>query len=178
MQFANQLSQVQDLEFVQDLIETLTFTLSVSPLYRTLRHKLQGKAETAAVKTKEMLFLKLFTTWSFCPVSTLHLCLLARNYELAYNLIPRFTSLEMTTGRLILFGNLVQLIESPSFARKLFSNHHTYIDLRIELMRQDKNQKYLVKTLQGILMILPISKTFQALKTRLECISLGQVDLP
>jgi hypothetical protein len=29
----------------------------------------------------------------------------------------------------------------------------------------------LVKTLQGILMILPISKAFQALKTRLDCIS-------
>lgn len=43
---------------------------------------------------------------------------MARNYELAYNLIPRFTMINMDTPKLIQLGNLVQLIESPSFVSK------------------------------------------------------------
>ena len=49
---------------------------------------------------------------------------MSRNYELAYRLIPRFAEIEMDTEKLIALGNLVQLIESPSFQ-----------DLRIELTR-------------------------------------------
>ena len=45
-------------------------------------------------------------------------------------------------------------------------------------MRQDLQTKYLLKTLQGLLMILPISKSFQALKTRLDCISYAPFELP
>jgi vacuole morphology and inheritance protein 14 len=82
-------------------------------------------------------------------VATLTLCLLSRNFELAYNLIPRFTMVEIDIIRLMQLGNLVQLIESPSFT-----------NLRIELMRQDRQTQYLLKTLQGILMILPLSKAF------------------
>ena len=68
----------------------------------------------------------MWPTWSFNPVSTLVLCLMSRNYELAYRLIPRFTEIEMDTEKLIALGNLVQLIESPTFQ-----------DLRIELTRQE-----------------------------------------
>ena len=48
-------------------------------------------------------------------------------------------------------------------------------------MRQDRQTQYLLKTLQGILMILPISKAFQALKTRIDCIANHQnagIELP
>ena len=45
-------------------------------------------------------------------------------------------------------------------------------------MRQDRNSQYLLKTLQGILMILPISKSFQSLKTRLECINVAGFEMP
>jgi hypothetical protein len=48
-------------------------------------------------------------------------------------------------------------------------------------MRQDRQTQFLLKTLQGVLMILPISKAFQSLKTRLECISNhygGSFELP
>jgi hypothetical protein len=33
--------------------------------------------------------------------------MLSRNYELAYNLIPRFTIVEIDTARLIQLGNFV-----------------------------------------------------------------------
>jgi len=76
------------------------------------------------VSTKEELFFKLFKTWSYNPISTLTLCLLSKNYKLAYNLIPRFTMIEMDTPKLIALGSLVQLIESPGF-----------LNLRIQLTR-------------------------------------------
>jgi vacuole morphology and inheritance protein 14 len=66
--------------------------------------------------------LTLYKTWCISPVASLTLCLVARNYELAYNLIPRFTMVELDTARLIQLGNLVQLIESPSFTCKLYKS--------------------------------------------------------
>lgn len=78
-------------------------------------------------ETKEQLFFALFKTWSYNPVSTLTLCLLTKNYELAYRLMPRFTLIEMDTSKLIALGSLVQLIESPVF-----------VNLRLELIRTDK----------------------------------------
>lgn len=62
--------------------------------------------------------------------------------------------------KLVQLCNIVQLIESPAF-----------LELRIDLLDPGKNY-YLIKTLQGILMMIPISKAFNALKTRLECVSL------
>ncbi len=83
-------------------------------------------------ETKEQLFFALFKTWSYNPVSTLTLCLLTKNYELAYRLMPRFTLIEMDTSKLIALGSLVQLIESPVF-----------VNLRLELIRTDKRSQYL-----------------------------------
>ncbi len=124
MEFANILKDINDLYFVQDMIETLTITIAANPHYEDFRTKLRGKAPTEIVDTKEKLFFILYKTWCSSPISTLTLCLMSRNYELAYNLIPRFTMIEIDTTRLIQLGNLVQLIESPSF-----------VNLRIELMR-------------------------------------------
>ncbi len=70
------------------------------------------------MESKEALFETLYNTWCVSPVATLTLCLISRNYELAYNLIPRFTMVEIDTSRLIQLGNLVQMIESPSFTSK------------------------------------------------------------
>ena len=62
--------------------------------------------------------------------------------------------------KLVQLCNIVQLIESPAL-----------LELRIDLLDPGKNY-YLIKTLQGVLMMIPISKAFNALKTRLECVSL------
>jgi vacuole morphology and inheritance protein 14 len=96
-----------DIGFAQDLIGTLTISLSANPLYEPLRAKLRGKDPTEIVDSKEVLFETLFKTWCISPVATLTLCMLSRNYELAYNLIPRFTMVDIDTARLIQLGNLV-----------------------------------------------------------------------
>ncbi len=83
------------------MIETLTITLAANPLYEDFRAKLRGKIPTQFVESKEVLFETLYKTWCRSPVATLTLCLISRNYELAYNLIPRFTMVEIDTTRLI-----------------------------------------------------------------------------
>jgi len=70
--------------------------------------------------------------------------------------MPRFTLIDMDTSKLIALGSLVQLIESPVF-----------VNLRLELIKTDKRSQYLQKTLLQILMLLPLSKSFNCLKKRL-----------
>lgn len=134
---------MNDLSFVQDMIETLTFAIASAPFYKALRAKLFGSVPTDFAKDKEELFLHLYNSWSINPISTLILCLLSQKYELAYNLISRLTD-ELDSKKLIQLGTLVQLIESPSF-----------VNIRVQMMKQNTKSKYLLKTMQGILMILP-----------------------
>ena len=95
------------MSFVQDMIESLTITIAANPHYEEFRAKLRGRVGTQVAVNKEQLFFSLYKTWCTSPISTLTLCLMSRNYELAYNLIPRFTLLEIDTTRLIQLGNLV-----------------------------------------------------------------------
>ena len=101
LEFAGVLNDVEDLAFVQDMIETLTITIAADSNYEGLRNKLRGKRKTQFVDSKEQLFFALYQTWCLSPISTLTLCLMSRNYELAYNLLPRFASIELDTTRQI-----------------------------------------------------------------------------
>lgn len=91
MEFATIFHRINDLDFVYDMIETLTFGVAASPFYKILRMKLWGQMPTDFAKDKEDLFLHLFNAWCINPVSTLTICLLSQKYELAYNLIHKFT---------------------------------------------------------------------------------------
>ena len=46
------------------------------------------------------------------------------------------------------------------------------------MMKQNTKSKYLLKTMQGILMILPQSKTFNVIKSRLDCVNITNFSLP
>lgn len=81
------------------MIETLTITIAADHNYEGFRNKLRGMKTTEFVENKEKLFYSLFETWCYSPISTLTLCLMSRNYELAYNLIPRFTMIDLDTTR-------------------------------------------------------------------------------
>lgn len=45
-------------------------------------------------------------------------------------------------------------------------------------MKQNTKAKYLLKTLQGIMMILPQSRTFNLIKNRLDCVNITNFSLP
>jgi hypothetical protein len=53
LEFSNILKDVQDLNFVQDMIETLTITIAANHNYENFRLKLQGKKPTECVENKE-----------------------------------------------------------------------------------------------------------------------------
>ena len=89
----------------------------------------------------------------------------------------------MTVNNLIQIDKLVQLLESPVFTCKLllFSpsgcfrypllmSAHLLVDLRLQLL-EPESYPYLYKCLYGVLMLLPQSSAFAALKNRLNSVS-------
>ncbi|KAI0388701.1 vacuole morphology and inheritance protein [Xylariaceae sp. FL0594] len=152
---AETIEKEEDLEFASIMVQNLNNNLITAPELADLRKRLRN-LET---KDGQMFFVALFRSWCYNAVATFSLCLLAQAYEAAYNLLQIFADLEMTVHILIQIDKLVQLIESPVF---------TY--LRLQLLEPDKHP-YLYKCLYGLLMLLPQSSAFAALKNRLNSVS-------
>lgn len=104
------------------------------------------------------LFTTLYRSWCHNPVATIALCLLSQNYKHSSDLIQKFTHIEITASTLKEIDKLVQLLESPIFAF-----------LRLQLLDPSQHAP-LVRTLYGILMLLPQSAAFSSLKQRLSCV--------
>ncbi|KAI4597802.1 hypothetical protein KJ359_004078 [Pestalotiopsis sp. 9143b] len=145
----------EDVEFASIMVQNLNNNLITAPELADLRKRLRN-LET---KDGQTFFVALFRSWCYNAVATFSLCLLAQAYEAAYNLLQIFAELEMTVNILIQIDKLVQLIESPVF---------TY--LRLQLLEPEK-YPYLYKCLYGLLMLLPQSSAFAALKNRLNSVS-------
>ncbi|KAI1349266.1 vacuolar protein 14 C-terminal Fig4p binding-domain-containing protein [Xylaria sp. FL0043] len=152
---AEAIEKEEDLEFASIMVQNLNNNLITAPELADLRKRLRN-LET---KDGQMFFVALFRSWCYNAVATFSLCLLAQAYEAAYNLLQIFAELEMTVNILIQIDKLVQLIESPVF---------TY--LRLQLLEPEK-YPYLYKCLYGLLMLLPQSSAFAALKNRLNSVS-------
>lgn len=152
---AEAIEKEEDLEFASIMVQNLNNNLITAPELADLRKRLRN-LET---KDGQMFFVALFRSWCYNAVATFSLCLLAQAYEAAYNLLQIFAELEMTVNILIQIDKLVQLIESPVF---------TY--LRLQLLEPEK-YPYLYKCLYGLLMLLPQSAAFAALKNRLNSVS-------
>jgi len=140
----------------------------------------------------QALFVTLYRSWCHNAVSVFSLCLLAQAYEHASNLLgilfvtlflvcPFWHSsmysaeLEITVALLVQIDKLVQLIESPVFTCEhlLKPFHFTcspVTDLRLQLLEPDRNP-YLFKCLYGLLMLLPQSTAFVALRNRLNAVN-------
>lgn len=152
-----------NLRFAAHMVQTLNTILLTSTELFELRNQLKD------LHTKESceLFCCLYRSWCHNPVATISLCLLTQNYEHTCALLHVFSDLEVTVDFLTEIDKLVQLIESPIF---------TY--LRLQLL-DSPQQSFLVKSLYGLLMLLPQSEAFHTLRTRLACLphpSLQQID--
>ncbi|EXJ94642.1 DNA repair and recombination protein RAD54 and RAD54-like protein [Capronia coronata CBS 617.96] len=145
----------EDIEFASIMVQNLNNNLITAPELAELRKRLRSPDS----KDGQMFFVALFRAWCHNAVATFSLCLLAQAYEQAYNLLQIFADLEMTVDMLIQIDKLVQLLESPVF---------TY--LRLQLLEPDR-YPYLYKCLYGLLMLLPQSSAFGALKNRLNSVS-------
>ncbi|XP_006816625.1 protein VAC14 homolog [Saccoglossus kowalevskii] len=149
----------EELKFASSMVQTLNSILLTSTELLDLRLQLKD------LKTKEScaLFSCLYKSWCHSPVATVSLCFLTQNYKHACDLLHLFGDLEVTVVFLTEIDKLVQLIESPIF---------TY--LRLQLLDVEHNQ-YLVKSLYGLLMLLPQSSAFTMLRHRLDCVPNYQV---
>ncbi|KAI1914707.1 hypothetical protein LOZ61_002108 [Ophidiomyces ophidiicola] len=152
---ADCLEKEEDIEFASIMVQNLNNNLITAPELADLRKRLRNLES----KEGQTLFMVLFRSWCHNAVSTFSLCLLAQAYEQAYHLLQAFAELEMTVNMLIQIDKLVQLLESPVF---------TY--LRLQLLEPER-YPYLYKCLYGVLMLLPQSSAFAALKNRLNSVS-------
>lgn len=152
---ADCLEKDEDVEFASIMVQNLNNNLITAPELADLRKRLRN-LET---RDGQVFFVALFRSWCHNAVATFSLCLLAQAYEHAYNLLQIIAELEMTVNMLVQIDKLVQLIESPVF---------TY--LRLQLLEPERFP-HLYKCLYGVLMLLPQSSAFAALKNRLNSVS-------
>ncbi|TKA73665.1 hypothetical protein B0A49_04457 [Cryomyces minteri] len=171
---ADCLEKDDDVEFASIMVQNLNNNLITAPELADLRKRLRN-LET---KDGQTFFVALFRSWCHNAVATFSLCLLAQVYEQAYNLLQIFAELEMTVNMLIQIDKLVQLLESPVFTCSYpvhlpkIKNYSDSMcsDLRLQLLEPEKFP-HLYKCLYGVLMLLPQSSAFAALKNRLNSVS-------
>lgn len=164
--FSHILGQQEDLEFASVMIQTLNHILLTAEELLELRLLLQRSFDQQAAHpdTKSpayTVFKALYASWCHNPVATFALCLLTQAYRLSSALVIKFADVDITLGFLIQIDKLVQLIESPIFVR-----------LRLQLLEpQAPLHSRLVKSLFGLLMLLPQSAAFKTLRDRLMSVS-------
>eukprot|EP01017_Pseudomicrothorax_dubius_P019216 TRINITY_DN2113_c0_g1_i11.p1 TRINITY_DN2113_c0_g1~~TRINITY_DN2113_c0_g1_i11.p1 ORF type:complete len:677 (-),score=211.19 TRINITY_DN2113_c0_g1_i11:116-2146(-) len=156
MTFAQKIiaSDLREADVITSVINTLDYLLLTDKDLVVLRSVLKDVGHP----DNRVLFETLFQAWALNPVSSITLCFLSSQYELAYKIIIDFANQEVEVETLVQVAKLVQLIDSPIF---------TF--LRLNLLESEKHP-YLLKCLYGLLMILPQGKAFSALKNRIKII--------
>jgi vacuole morphology and inheritance protein 14 len=150
----NKKTQSSSSAFVTKFIQALCYFLltSTEPSLASLRKLLRSFAHAPQARS---FFESLFNCWCVNPVSAFSLCLLAEVYELSASIVMNFTSLATNVSFLVQAERLVQILETPTFAR-----------LRLQLL-EPKLHPYLIKSLFGLLMILPQTSAYKILQNRL-----------
>jgi vacuole morphology and inheritance protein 14 len=155
------LNENADLDFVSLMVQTLNLILLTAPELSPLRSILKDSFRPDAPPQNKAVFVSLFKSWCHNPVATFSLCLLAQAYDLSACLIHQFAEVDVTVGFLMQIDKLVQLLESPIFIR-----------LRLQLLEvNNANHADLLKSLYGLLMLLPQSQAYKTLSDRLSTVS-------
>lgn len=149
---ADVLKDIKNFPFVSKLIHYLNQFLMRNPLGINFRKSLinnDGKE-----KYNE-LFIKMYNIWSINSISLLIFCVITEHFKLAYNIILNLVKVQLDNDYYIHLGTLVQLLESE-----------LYDYIRIRLL-EPSNNIYLIRTLYGILMLLPQGQAFNILSNRM-----------
>ena len=161
MALAKILNDKPDLEFTSLMVQTLNLILLTAPELAPLRRSLKQSFQTEASEQDRRTFNAIFHCWTHNAVATFSLCLLAQAYELSSLLITKFAEVDVTVGFLMQIDKLVQLLESPIF-----------IQLRLHLLETESHSHAdLLKSLYGLLMLLPQSQAYKTLSDRLTTVS-------
>ena len=155
-ELSKNLEQEKDLEFASAMVQTLNMILLTAQELAELRKLIR---DSPNCEDGCKLFTSLYSSWCHNPVASLSLCLLSQAYEHASNLVRGMGEFEVTVGLLVQVDKLVQLLESPVFSF-----------LRLQLL-EPNSCPHLLKTLYGILMLLPQTSAFDTLRSRLKAVS-------
>lgn len=152
----------EDLEFTALMVQMLNLILLTASELEPLRVKLKGSLSSLSLSSSSFkIFEAVFNSWCHAPVAALSLCFLAQAYDLASVMISHFGDAEITVGFLMQVDKLVQLLESPIF-----------VHLRLQLLDSSQSQHVaLMKSLYGLLMLLPQSAAYKTLQNRLTAVS-------
>ncbi|KAH7468583.1 Protein VAC14-like protein [Phytophthora ramorum] len=161
-----------DCEFAAVMVQTLNLILLTANELEHLRDILRRSFQPRASEDDVQVFTALFRSWCHNPIAAFSLCLLAQSYSLSAALISKFADIDASVGFLMQIDKLVQLLESPIF-----------IHMRLQLLEiQEDYHTDLVKSLYGLLMLLPQSAAFRVLRDRLASVTsmataIGRIDL-
>ena len=156
-----------NLEFASIMVQTLNLILLTAPELAPLRKTLKECFRSSATGQDRQVFAALFRSWTHNPVATFSLCLLAQAYDLSACLILKFAEADVTVGFLMQVDKLVQFLESPIF-----------LHLRLQLLEVNtKHHADLLRSLYGLLMLLPQSQAYKTLSDRLSTVSSLQIHL-
>jgi vacuole morphology and inheritance protein 14 len=94
LKFSDVLLKIRDYDFISNMLNILDIFLvtykETEPLRNTLRKYrklIKSKDSNSESQSTRDFFEKIFTAWSFNPVSTLVLCIISEFFELSYHLI-------------------------------------------------------------------------------------------
>jgi len=146
--------ETENVSFAAAAVKKLSIILMTSTELSYLRSKLKN----GPARESSDLFCCLYKSWCHNTVAVVSLCLLTQNYQYCCRIIQKLADFELTVDILVELDKLIQLLESPIFS---------YI--RLQLL-ENPPQRYLVKTLYSILMLLPQSRSFDTLNQRLNCL--------
>ena len=150
--FADALKDIKNFSFASKMIHYLNLYLIVYPMATNFKKSL---INNGTQKNNE-LFLKMYNIWSINSISLLNFCIITEHFELAYNIILNLVKVQLENDYYIHLGELVQLLESE-----------LYYYIRIRLL-EPSNNIYLIRTLYGILMLLPQGQAFNVLSNRMK----------
>ena len=150
--FADALKDIKNFSFASKMIHYLNLYLIVYPMATNFKKSL---INNGTQKNNE-LFLKMYNIWSINSISLLNFCIITEHFELAYNIILNLVKVQLENDYYIHLGELVQLLESE-----------LYDYIRIRLL-EPSNNIYLIRTLYGILMLLPQGQAFNVLSNRMK----------
>lgn len=149
--------QNDDPEFVSMMVQVMNLILLTAPELQDLRGKLKRSIINSDKESCNLL-LQLYNAWRFSPGATISLCFLAQAYSHASSIIAVLADSFVDVDLLVQIHKLVLLLESPIFAY-----------LRLQLL-EPLRYPHLLKSLYGLLMILPQSKAWETLMSRLSSV--------
>ena len=151
------ISQINIINFEEKIVCALTDLLLEKNIINNYKNlsKFKNYFLIKEEKEREKFFSNLYSIWSINPISVLILCIVTENFELAYNIILNLKDVKFNDDIFKKLGKLVETFKNEKY------------DCFWQKLLEPSENIYFIKTLFGILMILPQGVAFDYLSDKL-----------